>query len=261
MSNLWRKDVRKTANRKRALTISLVLSLLALDTISPAFATDPKLPIPPAVCSKPCFDPPTFSINKASSIWVVVNKQRPLVPLKYVPKLAQPKFAAKGQNPYGLYLAPEAATALAKLFKDAAAAKAGTLVLQSAYRSYSYQAVIHDRQVKRLGKTAGETLAARPGFSEHQTGLAADIGAVGQGCLIQTCFAQTKAGTFLRNKAFNYGFIIRYPRLETPITGYQYEPWHIRYVGVELATEMRKRNIRVLEEFWQLPAAPQYSKR
>lgn len=258
MSNRWRKNVRKTAIGRSALTISLVISLFALGAISPAAATDPDIPPPPAPCSKPCFDPPTYSIDKASSLWVVVNKNRPLSPLKYVPKLAQPKFTAKGQNPYGLYLAPEAAQALEKLFKDALAAKAGTLILQSAYRSYNYQGVIHDRQVKRLGKNAGEALAARPGFSEHQTGLAADIGAVGQGCLIQTCFAQTKAGTFLRTQGYKYGFILRYPWKRTPTTGYQYEPWHMRYVGVALATEMRKRHVGVLEDFWGLPGAPNY---
>ena len=261
MSNLWRKDVRKTVNRRSALTISLVLSLSMLAGIAPASASptvDPDLPAPTPACVKPCFDPPTYSIDKASSVWVVVNKQRPLSPITYVPKLAQPKFTAKGQNPYGLFLAPEAATAMEKLFKDALAAKAGTLILQSAYRSYNYQSVVHDRQVKRLGKTAGEALAARPGFSEHQTGLAADIGAVGQGCLIQTCFAQTKAGAFLRTQGYKYGFILRYPWQKTPTTGYQYEPWHMRYVGVALATEMRKRHITVLEDFWNLPAAPSY---
>ncbi len=258
MSNLRRKDVRKTVNRISALTISLVISLSALASISPASATDPDIPPPPPPCSKPCFDPPAFPIDKASSLWVVVNKQRPLSPIKYVPKLALPKFSAKGQNPYNLYLAAEAAAALQKLFKDALAAKAGTLVLQSAYRSYSNQSYVHDRQVNRLGKAAGEALAARPGYSEHQTGLAADIAAVGQGCLIQTCFAQTKAGTFLRTQGYKYGFILRYPWQRTPTTGYQYEPWHMRYVGVALATEMRKRHIGVLEDFWGLPGAPSY---
>jgi D-alanyl-D-alanine carboxypeptidase len=258
MSNPWRKDVRKTATGRSALAISLAISLLALGSMSPASATDPEIPPPTKPCSKPCFDPPTYSIDKASSVWVVVNKIRPLSPITYVPKLAQPKFSVKGQNPYGLYLAPEAATALEKLFKDALAAKAGTLILQSAYRSYNYQGVVYDRQVKRLGKTAGEALAARPGYSEHQTGLAADIGAVGQGCLIQTCFAQTKAGAFLRTQGYKYGFILRYPWQKTPSTGYQYEPWHMRYVGVALATEMRKRHIKVLEDFWSLPAAPNY---
>ena len=258
MSNLWRSNVRKIANRRSAFTISLVLSLLALSVAAPAAATDLDNPPSPPACSKPCFDPPAYSIDKASSLWVVVNKKRPLAPITYVPKLAQPKFSAKGQNPYGLFLAPEAATALEQLFKAALDAKAGTLMLQSAYRSYNYQSVVHDRQVKRLGKVAGEALAARPGFSEHQTGLAADIGAVGQGCLIQTCFAQTKGGTFLRTQAYKYGFIVRYPWKRTTTTGYQYEPWHIRYVGVGLATEMRKRHITVLEDFWALPAAPSY---
>ena len=276
MSNLRRDTSRRKANRKRAVTISLVLSLCAFAAISPAQAKPhqdaaaslvagdwPQAPIPdggaePDPCTDPCFSPPTFSISKAGSIWVVVNKKRPLSPIDYQPKLVVVSFSKKGHNPYSLSMAPEAAKAMALMFTDAEKAGAGTLFLQSAYRSYRYQVSIHARQVKRLGLRAGEALAARAGYSEHQTGLAADVGAVGQGCLIQVCFAHTRAGLFLHRWAYKYGFIVRYPVDQTSITGYQFEPWHMRYVGVALATKMHKQGVTVLENFWSLPPAPKY---
>ena len=137
-------------------------------------------------------------------------------------------------------------------------AGAGTLVLQSAYRSFASQTAVHARQVARLGKAKGEALAARPGFSEHQTGLAADVAAVSQGCVIQICFAKTKAGSWLASNAYLYGFILRYPKGQTAITGYQFEPWHFRFVGVSLAGQMHRDGIKTLESFWKLPAAPAY---
>jgi D-alanyl-D-alanine carboxypeptidase len=112
--------------------------------------------------------------------------------------------------------------------------------------------------VAQLGLVAGEYLAARPGYSEHQTGLAADLSAAGQGCVIRVCFANTKAGKWLAANAWQYGFILRYPKGHTATTGYQFEPWHYRYVGVELSTQMHLTGVAVLEDFFGLPAAPKY---
>ena len=199
------------------------------------------------------------STTEPESRWVVVNKQRPLYPLKYVPTdLVAPEFGSLNANPYGRKLRKEAATAAYKLAKAMKAAGKGRLVIQSAYRSYTEQSTIHDRQVKRYGKKVGEALAARPGFSEHQTGWAMDVSARGQGCQIRVCFGQTKAGLWLAANAYKYGFIIRYPNFATPTTGYQYEPWHLRYVGVGLAMVMHDDDVHTLEKFFGLPAAPNY---
>ena len=108
-----------------------------------------------------------------------------------------------------------------------------------------------------IGKVAGEKLAARPGHSEHQTGLAVDFAAKGVSTLT-TSFAKTKAGIWLAANAWKYGFILRYPKGKTAVTGYQFEPWHFRYVGVRTATDMHDRNILTLEEYYSLPAAPNY---
>ena len=196
------------------------------------------------------FNPGAYSLTKANSLWVVANKQRPLNPITYKPTLGYFK---------GVALAKVAATALTQMAAGMAKDKAGTLLLNSGYRSYDTQKIVHARQVSRLGLKAGEALAARPGYSEHQTGLAADVSASGQGCVIQVCFAKTKAGKWLAANAWQYGFILRYPDGQTKVTGYQFEPWHFRFVGVQLATEMKSQNISVLEKFWQLPAAPSYT--
>jgi D-alanyl-D-alanine carboxypeptidase len=178
---------------------------------------------------------------------VVVNKLRPLTPLAYAPVLSK-----------NLNLAAIASKAYEQMKAGMKKAGAGTLILNSGYRSYNTQKIVHANQVARLGLKAGEALAARPGHSEHQTGLAADVSASGQGCAIQVCFAKTKAGKWLAANSWQYGFVLRYPDGQTKITGYQFEPWHFRFVGVELATEMKSLNVTVLEKFWKLPAAPNY---
>jgi D-alanyl-D-alanine carboxypeptidase len=88
--------------------------------------------------------------------------------------------------------------------------------------------------------------------------LAADFSAAGQGCSIMVCFGETEAGSWLAENAHNFGFILRYPKEASELTGFQYEPWHFRYVGVELAREMKEKNIQTLEQFWSLPSAPSY---
>ena len=200
-----------------------------------------------------------LSTEQPDSKWVVVNKQRPLSPIDYVPNdLVAPKFGKLNANPYGRKLRKEASTAAYKLAMAMKAEGKGSLVIQSAYRSFAEQTTIHDRQVRKYGRKAGEALAARPGFSEHQTGWAMDVSARNQGCQIRVCFGETKAGSWLRENAYKYGFIVRYPNYATPVTGYQYEPWHLRYVGKGLAKLMHEDKVSTLEKFFKLPSAPNY---
>ncbi len=193
---------------------------------------------------------PRPNIQSASSLLVVVNKQRPLNPKTYVPS---PRSSVNGVS-----LQKDAAIALKQMAAAMKKAGAGTLWLNSGYRSYSTQVDVHARQVKALGLAAGERLAARPGYSEHQTGLAADVSAIGQGCSIQVCFAKTKAGKWLAANAWQYGWILRYENGQTSVTGYQFEPWHFRYVGIDMATDYKAKRAKSLEAFWGLPAAPKY---
>lgn len=194
-------------------------------------------------------------IDVASSYQVVVNKIRPLRPPKFSPQDLETisKF-----NPYGLKARKVVSEQLVAMGKAMKLAGKGTLVVQSAYRSYSTQVDVHSRQVARYGKKVGENLAARPGYSEHQTGMAIDISAEGQGCQIRTCFGTTRAGKWLKIHSYKFGFVLRYPGDKTSITGYQFEPWHFRYVGIPVATAMHKKGISTLETFFGLPRAPKY---
>jgi D-alanyl-D-alanine carboxypeptidase len=207
------------------------------------------------------FDPPKYSIDEASSIWVVVNKQRQISPLRYQPaSLAFPAFAKpKVQNPFGLQLREEAAIAAADLATAMAEAGKGTLILNSGFRTYKNQQGLYNRTRDTRGLAVAEKLSARPGHSEHQLGLAADFSVKGQGCVIMVCFGKTEAGIWLSGNAHQFGFVLRYPKGYKPITGFQYEPWHFRYLGVELATDMKTRGIKTLEEFWGLESAPDYT--
>jgi D-alanyl-D-alanine carboxypeptidase len=207
------------------------------------------------------FDPPKYSIDEADSIWVVVNKQRQISPLRYKPEnLVFPNFPIpKIQNPFGLQLRQEAAVATVEMAKAMKDEGAGTLILNSGFRTYKTQEALYDRTKATRGLAVAEKLSARPGHSEHQLGLAADFSARGQGCVILVCFGNTEAGRWLEENAHEYGFILRYPKGYKPITGFQYEPWHFRYVGVELSTEMKTKGIKTLEEFWDLESAPDYA--
>lgn len=116
--------------------------------------------------------------------------------------------------------------------KNDAAKEGITLNIISGYRSYSNQKRIYNNYVNKDGKAKADTYSARPGHSEHQTGLAADINS------LYTSFINTREGKWLNDNCHKYGFIIRYPKGKDSITGYMYEPWHIRYVGVSLATTL-----------------------
>jgi D-alanyl-D-alanine carboxypeptidase len=215
------------------------------------------------VAQKPVtiFDPPKYSIDEADSIWVVVNKQRQISPLKYQPAaLAFPAFSKpKVQNPFGLQMREEAAVATVELAIAMAEAGKGTLILNSGFRTYKNQQGLYNRTRETRGLAIAEKLSARPGHSEHQLGLAADFSVKGQGCVIMVCFGKTEAGIWLAENAHQHGFVLRYPKGYKTVTGFQYEPWHFRYVGVELATEMKTKGIKTLEEFWGLDAAPDYA--
>ena len=135
----------------------------------------------------------------------------------------------------------EAKKALSEL--QAGAKKSGfNMPLKSGFRSYSTQKTLYANYVKNYGKEFADQRAARAGHSEHETGLGFDVGSV------STAFGNTAAGKWLRENCAKYGFIIRYPQYKEAITGYGYEPWHIRYVGVDIATEIMEKNI-TLEEY------------
>lgn len=117
--------------------------------------------------------------------------------------------------------------------------------LASGYRSYNTQNYLYNNYVARDGVVAADTYSARPGHSEHQTGLAFDLNSV------NSSFAYTDEGKWIKDNCYLYGFIIRYPKGKESITGYMYEPWHLRYVGKELAEKIyNEGNWLTLEEYF-----------
>ena len=211
--------------------------------------TAPPTTAPPPTPAPPTFDRAQLSLDDPASVWVVVDKARPLTPIDYVPADLVPVGG-------GRELRAEAARAMADMF-TAAAADGLTLTMESAYRSYDYQVGVFTAQVARFGQPQAEVQVARPGYSEHQTGLSADIG--GGGCHIETCFGTTAEGRWVVANGPRFGFVVRYPDGEQDVTGFKYEPWHVRYVGAALATELQRTGVPTLEEFFGLPAAPGYT--
>ena len=119
------------------------------------------------------------------------------------------------------------------------------LWIASGYRSYATQKRLYNNYVSSDGKEAADTYSARPGYSEHQTGLAFDLNSV------EESFANTDEGKWVKDNCYRYGLIIRYPKGKESITGYIYEPWHLRYVGVELATKLYNNGDWItLEEYF-----------
>jgi zinc D-Ala-D-Ala carboxypeptidase len=188
---------------------------------------------------------------------VVVNKRRPLKPANFTPRnLVQPRISLAVTGEAAL-LNRTTAAAAEKMFA-AAAADGVSMTLASGYRSYATQAATYNGHVSARGQAAADTASARPGHSEHQTGWAFDIGDGGGACAFQPCFAEQPAAVWAKANAHRFGFVVRYPWMFHQITGYFYESWHLRYIGVEAATDMRKRGIATLEEYFGVGAAPAY---
>jgi D-alanyl-D-alanine carboxypeptidase len=180
---------------------------------------------------------------------VVVNKQRNLKSDYEPPDLVQPNipFSFEGKSPKKL-MRKEAARALEKLFAQAKQENID-LVGQSAYRDYKTQKAIFNRLIKKYGSPEeANKVSAHPGQSEHQTGLAIDVTSKRVGYTLEQNFGETPEGKWLAANAPKHGFIIRYPKGKEDVTGYSYEPWHIRYVGKEVAEEIARKNI-TLEEY------------
>ena len=137
-----------------------------------------------------------------------------------------------------------ASTALKQL-QAAALLDGFNIDLVSGYRSYARQKNIYENNVANRGYDETDKYSARPGHSEHQTGLAFDVGSV------TYTYGETPSGQWLNKNCAKYGFIIRYPQGKEHITGYGYEPWHIRYVGIDIATEIMEKEI-TLEEYFNL---------
>jgi D-alanyl-D-alanine carboxypeptidase len=203
------------------------------------------------------FNKKQYSIDDSASLWVVVDKLRPLK-AGYIPaNLVTPAVALRlSSGVEEMKMRQDAGNALVEMFT--AAKTAGLpMLIASGYRSEVTQKALHASYVAQKGAAAADTDSARAGYSEHQTGLAVDVGRTDHKCEVDPCFANTAEGQWVAANAYKYGFIVRYPQNKQAITGYIYEPWHIRYVGKDLAKAVYDSG-QTLEEFFELPAAPDY---
>ena len=177
----------------------------------------------------------------------VVNKQRNL-PANYEPEdLVTVEVPTCLPNPEIRQLRQKASDALTEMFK-AAEDDGIRLVARSGYRSYQTQKALYSNYVAQHGQENADRFSAAPGQSEHQTGLAMDVTAESVGLQLDEKFGDTLEGQWVAQNSHHYGFIIRYPEGMESITGYLYEPWHLRYLGNPLATLVYESGL-TLEEY------------
>ena len=168
--------------------------------------------------------------KNVNGTFFLVNRSE-LISEDYVPEVRKTNLVGLSQS-----MREDAASALEAMF---AAAKADGIRLStvSGYRSYSKQSTLYTRKVQSAGTETADSLVAQPGSSEHQLGLAMDVSKSGSSSL-NSKFAETEEGQWIAANACRYGFIVRYPLGMESITGYSYEPWHLRYVGEAFALEI-----------------------
>ncbi|SFS71990.1 M15 family metallopeptidase [Paenibacillus sp. 453mf] len=188
-------------------------------------------------------------VTNPDAITVIVNKERSL-PDGYEPTdLVEPDVPFSFDEPHEKrHLRQEAADALEELF---AAAEEDNIELRavSGYRSYDRQVAVFNSSVERNGEEYALRVSAQPGKSEHQTGLSIDVSSPSVGNVLEEILGDTKEGKWLSEHAPEFGFIIRYLEGREETTGYVYEPWHIRYVGKELAPDIAASGL-TLEEYF-----------
>ena len=137
-----------------------------------------------------------------------------------------------------------------KSMQSDAAALGLNIYIASGYRSYRYQVNLYNNYVATSGVVGADTYSSRPGYSEHQTGLCFDLNS------IDDSFAKTAEGKWVHENASHYGFVIRFPKGKDKYTGYQYESWHLRYVGEDLAKKLYQNGEYIsLEEYYGITSS------
>ena len=196
---------------------------------------------------------PSGEYDPSINLLVLVNKEYP-VDENYVPAdLVKLNYCAADRSAEWQVMTREAADAFNKMAGDALA-EGYEIVATTAYRSYNFQNYLYNSYVEREGQAAADTFSARPGKSEHQTGLAADVTSASVNYRLTSDFGDTEEGKWLAENCYKYGFIMRYQKGKEDITGYIYEPWHVRYVGQKAAKEIWERDLTLEEYLGKMPS-------
>ena len=186
-------------------------------------------PVPTGTAAPASTESPVADVN----LLTLVDKQHPLGP-GYAPPDVVPvtgNYVAPG---YSASLRSDVLPALEQMLDAASAAGYGVRVV-SGYRSYDDQVTTYNYWVQQLGEDEANRVSAKPGYSEHQLGSTADLGTADFGWDLTTGFGATPAGQWLAANSVTYGFVMSYPDGKEDITGYAYEPWHFRYIGLDEA--------------------------
>ena len=181
------------------------------------------------------------TIYSPTSNDILINKNNKLTS-DYIPNDLEPinlEYSCKDK-----YLRKDAKESFEKMAKQAKL-EGYNIIAVSTYRSYDYQEKLYNNYVIDKGFTYADLASARPGHSEHQTGLAVDVADLS---LDYDNFENTKEFNWMINNSYKYGFILRYPKAKFHITGFKYEPWHYRYVGTNVSNYIYKNNL-TLEEY------------
>lgn len=196
---------------------------------TPSAPAETSTPVPSATAETI----PASAFTDPDSLLLLANKKHKL-PSGYQPSdlVAVTIRTSNGT----CQLRSEASEALTKM-NAAAQADGVTLMISSAFRDEAYQTSLYNNYVAKYGVASADTFSSRPGYSDHQTGLAMDF-VEGSAADFTDDFESTASGQWLAANAHLYGFIMRYPKGKQDITGYDYEPWHFRYVGVDYATSI-----------------------
>lgn len=202
--------------------------------------------------------PMSGDYTKDDHIWRLVNKSHPLTDLHYRPaniqlaSVASRTDKSSDERSIRADIMPDAE----KLFADAKA-QGINLQIGSGFRSYELQNTYYSNYSRVHGQEAADTFSAKPGYSEHQTGLVMDLATTDHVCYLDECFGETSAGKWLAEHAHEYGFILRYPQGKKGITDFIYEPWHFRYVGKDLAGALKQSGLTLDEAAPYLETARQ----
>ncbi|HAX73169.1 MAG TPA: D-alanyl-D-alanine carboxypeptidase [Firmicutes bacterium] len=191
------------------------------------------------------------TLTNPESTLALVNKNYAL-PTDYEPTdlvyLENISLYAPGRNNEANYLRAIAAEALTEMFEVAKQEQGYTLIARSGYRSYETQVGLYSHYVQTNGQWYADAYSARAGHSEHQTGLTIDVTSRSVSSGLSATFGTSTEGQWVAQNCHRFGFIIRYPEGRSEEVGYEYEPWHLRYVGIEAATEIYENN-SILEDY------------
>lgn len=236
------------------LFAALLLALPALAEQPPDFDPPPETPDPTLAHVQPL----GVSILDDDGVLKLVNRDNRITK-QYAPQdLVTPKVDTRKKDmEQRVMLRKEAAAALESMFAAALREAGHTLYAASGYRSYGHQQILYNGRVAERGRARAERTVANPGASEHQLGLAMDVQSPNTLNLNQS-FGDTQEGKWVADNAHRFGYILRYKAEWTEVTGYAYEPWHIRYVGIAHAGAIHRLNIPLEEYHRRASGLPEY---